>query len=390
MAQLTTRSRYEGARLVTGGVLLDTAGILPVGLVGALAAPIGESLALTSGRLAVVVTGFFLTGSVTAMLLGSRIDRAGPRRAAGAAGIVTVAAVLAVAVLARHWVVLLASICVCGAAFSITMPATNALLRARIPEARLATVVSIKQCAVPVALLLAGTAVATVEDWRWAFVAVVAVPLAGWSLLPRFPVPRGDADPGSGRSARRGVLSVGVSVGLASLLPGALTGFAVLTLTDGGLAAPVAGAVVIAANVLGIVVRLGAGVWADRKGSDGYRPVAVLMAAGAVGAVLLGTGPVPLLIAGALLAYGFGWGWSGLTYFLVVRGPAEHAGSTSSVIQAGGMAGSASGPLAMGLLLQATDHTGAWWCVAAFTAVAALVVARAASARRADQPRASV
>jgi MFS family permease len=177
-------------------------------------------------------------------------------------------------------------------------------------------------------------------------------------------------------------MRVGLSVGLASLLPGALTGFTVLTLRGGGLPAPVAGGVVIAANVLGIVVRLTAGVWADRVGSDGYRPVAFLMAAGAVGAVLLGVGSLPLLIAGALLAYGFGWGWSGLTYFLVVRGSAEHAGSTSSVIQAGGMAGSAIGPLVMGLLLQVADYRWAWWCVAALTAVGAVVVARAASAQR--------
>ena len=39
--------------------------------------------------------------------------------------------------------------------FSITMPATNALLRAHIHPGRLATMVSVKQCAVPVALLLA-------------------------------------------------------------------------------------------------------------------------------------------------------------------------------------------------------------------------------------------
>jgi MFS family permease len=370
------------ARLVVGTVLLDTAGVLPVGLVGALAAPIRESMALTSGRLAAVVTGFFLTGSFTALLLGPRIDRVGPRRAAGAAGLVTVGAMLAVASLARHWLALLVLICLCGAAFSITMPATNALLRARITAARLATVVSAKQCAVPVALLLAGVAVATVESWRWAFVAALVVPVAGWWTLPRFPAPCRGADPGGSRSARRGVMRVGLSVGLASLLPGALTGFAVLTLRGGGLPAPVAGGVVIAANVLGIVVRLTAGVWADRVGSDGYRPVAFLMAAGAIGAVLLGVGSLPLLIAGALLAYGFGWGWSGLTYFLVVRGSAEHAGSTSSVIQAGGMAGSASGPLVMGLLLQVADYRWAWWCVAALTTVGAVVVARAASAQR--------
>jgi hypothetical protein len=178
------------------------------------------------------------------------------------------------------------------------------------------------------------------------------------------------------------VVPVGLSVALASLLPGALTGFAVLTLHGGGLTAPVAGATVVAANMLGIAVRLAAGVWADRVNSDGYRPVALLMAAGAIGAVLLGVGSPPLLVVGALLAYGFGWGWSGLTYFLVVRGPAEHAGSTSSVIQAGGMAGSATGPLAMGLLLHVTGYAVAWACVAAATGLGALIVARAASMAR--------
>jgi MFS family permease len=378
-----SRNRSGGrARLTVGAVLLDTAGILPVGLVGALAAPIGDELGLTTARLAAVVTGFFLSGSVTALLFGGRIDLVGPRRAAGLAGAVTTGAMLAVVLLAHHWLTLLAVISLCGAAFSITMPATNALLRARIHPTRLATVVSAKQCAVPVALLLAGVAVATVPDWRWAFLGGLVVPVAGWWTLPPMQAAPGAVEGGSTRSARRAVLPVGLSVGLASLLPGALTGFAVLTLRGGGLTAPVAGAAVVAANVLGIAVRLAAGVWADRVGSDGYRPVALLMATGAIGALLLGVGSPPLLVAGALLAYGFGWGWSGLTYFLVVRGPAEHAGSTSSVIQAGGMAGSATGPLAMGLLLHVTGYAVAWACVAAATGLGALIVARAASVAR--------
>jgi MFS family permease len=369
-------------RLIVGAVLLDTAGILPVGLVGALAAPIGEDLNLTTGRLAAVVTGFFLVGSGTALLFGGRIDRVGPRRAAGLAGAVTVLGMLAVVLLVHHWLMLLAVICLCGAAFSITMPATNALLRAQIRPGRLATMVSVKQCAVPAALLLAGVAVAAVPDWRWAFLGGLAVPAAGWWALPPIQAAPGAVAQKGSRSARRAVIPIGLSVGLASLLPGALTGFAVLTLRGGGLTALQAGAAVVAANVLGIAVRLAAGLWADRVSSDGYRPVAFLMAAGGIGALLLGVGSPPLLVVGALLAYGFGWGWSGLTYFLVVRGPAEHAGSTSSVIQAGGMAGSATGPLAMGLLLHATGYAVAWACVAAATGLGALVVARAASVAR--------
>jgi hypothetical protein len=46
------------------------------------------------------------------------------------------------------------------------------------------------------------------------------------------------------------------------------------------------------------------------------------------------------------------------------------------------MAGSATGPLAMGLLLHATGYAVAWTCLAAATGLGALVVARAASVAR--------
>ncbi|MFI5426615.1 hypothetical protein [Aeromicrobium sp. UC242_57] len=129
------------------------------------------------------------------------------------------------------------------------------------------------------------------------------------------------------------------------------------------------------ANGAGIVTRLISGAVAQHLTLHSWLPVTAMMIGGGVGAFMLAIGRPGWTIAGTLLAFGVGWGWSGLTYALVLVGHAENPGSTGAVIQAGGMAGSASGPLLMAATVNAFGLSAGWICAGLAIIAAGLLVA---------------
>lgn len=365
-------------RTLVAVMAMDVGGMLPVALSGALAGEISTDLAITPTRLAMVISSFFLTGSVTAMLVGAEIDRIGPHRTAALSSLGTVASVGLVALASSSAWSLTLALVVAGGSLSLTMPATNAILAHEIAAGRRAVAISAKQSAVPLALMLSGLALPAVSSdigWRWIFVGAALFPLSGLLLLPRGPTVRDSSPRSAGWSAQRRVLPVGVSVLLASLLPGGATAFLALSLTEAGMTASMAAAMLVAGNSLGIVVRLVSGYWADRSGSDGRVMVAGMMLMGAVGAALLMSDDLVSMGIGSILALGLGWGWTGLTHFMVVRARPANAGAASAVVQSAGMLGSASGPLLMGAALPYLGLQRSWVVLATLTFVAGLLVA---------------
>jgi MFS family permease len=138
-----------------------------------------------------------------------------------------------------------------------------------------------------------------------------------------------------------------------------------------------AGLVFALANVAGIAVRLVAGWLADRSGTDGYQPVAAFMVLGGLATVLLATSALSAVVIGAIVAFGLGWGWTGLVYFMAVRTESDNPGSSSAVMQTGGMLGSAMGPAIVGLTTHLFGLPAAWLVVAAAAVLGGIVVARA-------------
>jgi MFS family permease len=138
-----------------------------------------------------------------------------------------------------------------------------------------------------------------------------------------------------------------------------------------------AGLVFALANVAGIAVRLVAGWLADRTGTDGYRPVAAFMILGGLAATFLATTNLAAMVVGAVVAFALGWGWTGLVYFMAVRIESGNPGSSSAVMQTGGMLGSGMGPAIVGVTTHVFGLPTAWVVVSVATVLGGLVVARA-------------
>lgn len=386
-----SRRRPSPTLLVLAATILaDTCAIIPVGLVGAFAVDIRSTLDIGSHAIGLVVGGFFATGSLTAATLGMHIDAIGTRRTARGAGLATIAACASIAFGGGHLAVLAAGCALAGASFALTMPATNAILGAVVPLERRIVAVCAKQAAVPLALLLASASVPLLHrlgTWRLAY--VVAAGLAACTALlltclrTDAPTVRTASTHGtSTRSAQRAVVRFGVATLLASLLPGALTGFAALSLTDVGLSPTTTASVLGAANGAGIVTRLVSGVVAQRVSLRSWLPVTVMMIGGGAGAFMMATGQQVWMIVGTFIAFAVGWGWSGLTYALVLVSHADNPGSTGAVIQTGGMAGSAIGPLLMAGTVSAFGLSAGWICAGLAIIAAGLIVSARPHPRR--------
>jgi predicted MFS family arabinose efflux permease len=138
--------------------------------------------------------------------------------------------------------------------------------------------------------------------------------------------------------------------------------------------------------------RLSSGALADRSSSGGLVPVAALLAAGAMGFVLLSTQTPLGVVTGALLAYAAGWGWNGLFHFAIVHHYPDAPGTASGLSQTGLSAGVAAGPVIFGLLAEWVGYRWAWSTAAGAMGLGGLMVAagarmlarRAAAAQPAD------
>jgi MFS family permease len=374
-------------RTLVAAVVMDAGGIAAAGLAGALAVQITAGLKLPVTAIGLSVTAFFLTGGLVATLLGQEIDRLGWQRSILVGGVISSAALLAIALLVRREWQLVVALAAAGAGLPMTMPSTNVMLFRTMPADLRAAAISVKQAAVPGAFLLAGVsvpAIALTIGWRWAFALAAVVPFAGMGLVPRAARSAGHRQTGSradSRSAQRRLWRVGLGGFLASLLPGALTAYTVTTLVAAGVSQSGAGLVLAAANVAGVVVRAASGLLAERRGIDPYWGAAGLMAVGGAGVALMAASEPGLVSLGALLAFGIGAAWPGLAYFLVVQAEENHPGAAGTVVQMGGMFGSGLGPAAFSLVLHHSGLAAGWVMISAATMAGGLVVAQAGHRR---------
>ena len=371
--------------LLAIAVALDVSAILPVGIFGTFALEVCRELDVTASFIGVCVGAFFLTGSITAATLGSLIDRAGHRRVVvSCAAVSSVAQILGAAV-ADHPAEVVALSMIAGACFALMMPSTNAILGRVFPSASRTVAVCIKQSAVPLALLvgaLAAPAMSSVGGWRGTLVgsgtlaAVAAVVFVRrTSPLAAPPAGAARAASGSARAARHAVLRFAVATMLASCLAGSLTAYTAVSLSRAGVGTTALAVALTSANLLGIAVRLTSGVVAQRRGLTSWTPVGAMMVAGGMGAALLGTGDDALVVIGTVIAFALGWGWTGLTYALVLGAHLDNAGTTGAMLQAGGMFGSASGPLLMAAVISGINLPTAWLMVAVISVAGGLVAA---------------
>jgi hypothetical protein len=130
----------------------------------------------------------------------------------------------------------------------------------------------------------------------------------------------------------------------------------------------------VVASIASIAVRIGSGRWADRPASATVRATSLLLAVGALGAVVLAL-PVPaaLAVVGAVALLGGGWGWTGLAFLSVVRAHTGAPAVAAGVVLTGIGIGGAAGPPAFGALASRVSYTAAWAATAGALALASAV-----------------
>jgi MFS family permease len=309
--------------------------------------------------------------------MGRLVEGVGAYRGMRLAAAGSAASLLGVALLATSWAGLVGCLVLGGLANAVTHPATNLSLAREVRAGRQGLSFGVKQAAIPLATLLAGLAVpgiAATLGWRWAFVGGAALALAVAALVPagtsEGAVRRGEeAGEKNARVTPLVLLAVGIGLGSTAATP--LGAFLVESSVAAGLRVETAGLLLAAGSAINIAVRVAFGHLADGMSGGRLLLVSGMLGIGVVGFALLATGEAGLIVPGALLAFGAGWGWPGLFNFAVVKTSPGAPAAATGITQTGASGGAALGPLVFGLVAEAASYDVAW-LVSGTVALAAL------------------
>ena len=365
-------------------VAVATVGVLPAFLTGGLAVQMREELSFGAAALGLAVAAFFASSSLASAVMGRLVERIGSHLGMRLAAVGSAAALLGVALLARSWTALVACLVLGGLANAISHPATNLSLAREVPAGRQGLSFGVKQAAIPAATLLAGLAVpgiAVTLGWRWAFAGGAVLALAIAFLVPAG-TPGNVVRPKEGARGKDAsftpLVLLALGIGLGSTATAPLGAFIVESSVAAGLRVDTAGLLLALGSAVNIIVRVVFGHLADGMSGGRLRLVAGMLGIGIVGFALLATGERGLIVPGALLAFGAGWGWPGLFNFAIVKTNPGAPAAATGVTQTGASGGAALGPLVFGLTVEATSYDLAWLVsgAIALAALTAMLVGR--------------
>jgi MFS family permease len=355
--------------------------VLPGFLTGALAVQVRASLDFGIGALGLAVALFFTASALSSITLGRVVERIGSRSAMRLAALVGAVALAGIGLLAHSWLALVGLLILGGIGNATAAPAANLLVAAAIPAGRQGLAFGVKQAAIPTATLLSGLAVpfaSLAVGWRATYVGVGLMALAVALVAPqeaRSSAREEDARPGSARASTGVLVAFALGLGLGSAAAVPLGSFLVESAVVVGIEEGVAGLLLAAGSATSIAVRLVAGHRADLRVGGHLRVVALLLGSGTLGFALLAWAGSPLAFAfGTILAFGAGWGWTGLFHLAVVIENREAPATATGFTQTGAYLGSALSPLAFGLVVERASYTVAWGCSALLAMVAAAVM----------------
>ena len=380
-----SRIRWRPASLAVAVIAIT---ILPAFLTGALAVRVGHDVGIDLSGIGGLYGVLFGTAALASAPTGRLVQRLGWELGIRSAAATTGLALIAMATFPddwwANWWPIAAVFVLAGVAAAASQGASNLALARSVPSGRYGLLFGLKHTAVPAAAMLGGLAVPTIAltiGWRYAF-AIAAVLAFGTALavpLQRdrtratigYPTPRQrPATPVSTLIA----LAVAAALGHAGI--DALGAFVVPYAASEGVAEGLAGFLLTAGSLAGLVSRLAAGWMVDSRQHAGLPWMAALLISGSLGFLVLSIGGRPLLVFGILLAFAGGWGWAGLLTFVVVRANPEAAAVATGIANTGKYVGAALGPVLFGYLAERVSFATAWGvaCIA-LLAGGALVVA---------------
>jgi MFS family permease len=172
----------------------------------------------------------------------------------------------------------------------------------------------------------------------------------------------------------KGLTVLALAAGLAAAGGNTIGSFLVTSSVHAGLGERAAGLLLAGASVVMLVVRIGMGLVADRRGRGFFELVALLMSLGTGGYLLLATGRLGVLVLGAVVAAGGGWGWPGLFNLAVVDLDRGAAAVATGITQTGVYLGAVAGPLVSGALAERVSFGAAWIVAGAMALLGAVIV----------------
>lgn len=384
----------RGARTVGLAIGTTVINSLPLYLVSSLFVQISAGTGAPIAALGAIVAVYWITAGVVSLFVGGIAHRVGSVRLVMIAVSLAGVSFLGTALLTPVWPMIFLWIAIGGAGNALGHPASNHLIALRVSPRRLALAFGLKQSSVPIATLAAGLAVPIIAltlGWQWAlgFAALVAVVLI---IVFRATAPRdAPADPAApvvrARLDRRHRPHLLLVAAFGLLGTGALStavSFSVASAVQRGIDPGLAGLLLSAASLVGAFVRVLVGIFADRRIGDPQRTVAIMLALGTVGLLLMAWQSDLAFTVGLITAVAFGWGWPGLQFYIVSQIAGAATVPATAIVSMGSYIGNAVTPLVIGLVYSRTNDSPTWIILGSMLGVAA-VIAGALSRRQPKQ-----
>lgn len=371
------------ARTSSVSVTSTVAAAVPIMLVGALSVLIRADIPLDEARLGTGVSVYFLSAGISSVLGGRLAEGVSGRLAVRSGLLASGLAMAVVGFFAQEWWHVVAALVLAGAATGFIHPAINLVLARQVPRRLQGILFGVKQAAVPAASLLAGFSVALVADvgWRWAFLVAAAAAIALIPFVPKWPQLEilGPTDRVAHRLPYLPVILAGAGGALASGAANAMAIFFILFAESAGLEVGVAASLLVIASVTGITSRVAFGLLAGKMRPNPFWLVAMLVAIGAIGYLILATATTPLTVGvGLMLGFAAGWGWPGVMLLGVVQISPGAPATASGVVQGATFFGAILGPSVFGFVAGGGSYPRAWLLMSIGAAVGAVFVAAAA------------
>lgn len=364
-------------RALAAAVGVNLAGVLPLFLTGAMSVQIGADLQLNASGIGLILAGFAGVSFLMSAPVGARVGRVGITRAMRIAGALSCVALLGCA-LAPNRVALAAAIAVAGFGNAFGQTASNAMVAARVPEARFGLAYAIKQSAIPLSIMIGGLAVpliALTVSWRAAYGLACLGGIAAALFVPSGVEPSsGRAERPVRRQDRAAVILLGAGLVAAVVAATSIGAHAASSAVAVGFSPAAAGLLVAAGGAAGLAIRLLAGARADRVTGSALMAAAALCVAGGIGWLLMSSLTPVLFVVGLLMANAFGWGWPGLVHLAVARRFPDATAAASGITQSGVALGLLIGPPLIGTVAVEFGWTIAWICSAVAALTGAVII----------------
>lgn len=356
--------------------------MMPVFLLGSLSPLIMPEMGIDAFGIGLGVAAFYAASAAGSALAAPLADRANSWWIAQIC-MFTVAAAGAIIALLGHnaWWITFVCLVVAGVTNGVIQPATNVMVSRFVPNGMQGAAFGLKQASIPLATMLGGLAVPAIGitlGWQWAFGLAGIIALGLGLSMPQGTrtATRSAREQAAVILPRSTLLLLAVMSGLGAASANSMAGFLAPSIVASGHSPEAAGMILAAGSILSISIRIASGLAADRFVLPLLSIVTVMFVGGAAAYALLAVADTVLLIAiGALMAFGLGWGWSGLSILAIVRSSSGSAGSATGITQAGVFTGAVLGPVCFGWLAANHSYAAAWKLMGLFALLAAACAA---------------